>query len=127
MEKPTIKPKNPNFSSGPCSKRPGWSFEKLEDAMLGRSHRAGPLKAKLKEVIELHRKLLGIPADYKIGIVPGSDTGAFEMAMWSMLGARGVDVFAWESFSDGWLKDIVNHLKIEDTRSLLRIMVFYLI
>ncbi len=117
MEKPTIKPKNPNFSSGPCSKRPGWTLDKLSGAMLGRSHRAAPLKAKLKEVIELHRSLLGIPADYKIGIVPGSDTGAFEMAMWSMLGARGIDVFAWESFSDGWLKDIVNHLKIEDVRS----------
>mgnify|MGYP003630959799 CR=1 FL=1 len=117
MEKPTIKPKNPNFSSGPCSKRPGWTLEKLEKAMLGRSHRAGPLKAKLKDVIELHRTLLGIPADYKIGIVPGSDTGAFEMALWSMIGARGVDVFAWESFSDGWLKDIVNHLKVEDVRS----------
>ncbi len=117
MEKPTIKPKNPNFSSGPCSKHPEWSLDKLSGADLGRSHRAAPLKAKLKEVIELHRTLLGIPADYKIGIVPGSDTGAFEMAMWSMLGARGIDVFAWESFSDGWLKDIVNHLKIEDVRS----------
>ncbi len=117
MEKPSIRPKNPNFSSGPCAKRPGWSFEKLEGVMLGRSHRAGPLKAKLKDVIELHRRLLGIPADYKIGIVPGSDTGAFEMAMWSMLGARGIDVFSWESFSEGWLKDIVNHLKIEDVKS----------
>lgn len=117
MEKPHIKPKNPNFSSGPCSKRPHWTFEDLDLSVLGRSHRAGPLKAKLKEVIELHRSLLGIPADYKIGIVPGSDTGAFEMAMWSMLGARGVDVFSWESFSDGWLKDIVNHLKISDVKS----------
>lgn len=117
MEKPTIKPKNPNFSSGPCSKRPGWSFEELEGAMLGRSHRAPPLKAKLKDVIEKHRAILGIPADYKIGIVPASDTGAYEMAMWSMLGARGVDIFAWESFSDGWLKDAVNHLKLEDVRS----------
>lgn len=117
MEKPQIKPKNPNFSSGPCAKRPGWSFEKLEGAMLGRSHRAGPLKAKLKEVIELHRSLLGIPEDYKIGIVPASDTGAYEMAMWSMLGARGVDVFAWESFSDGWLKDAVNHLKLNNVKT----------
>ena len=117
MQKPTIKPKNPNFSSGPCSKRPGWSFDALQGAMLGRSHRAGPLKAKLKEVIELHRSILGIPADYKIGIVPGSDTGAFEMAMWSMLGARGVDVFAWESFSEGWLKDITNHLKLDDVKT----------
>ncbi len=117
MEKPAIKPKNPNFSSGPCSKRPEWSFDKLSGAMLGRSHRAAPAKAKLKEVIELHRTLLGIPADYKIGIVPGSDTGAFEMAMWSMLGVRGVDVFAWESFSGDWLKDITSHLKIEDVRA----------
>ena len=117
MQKPTIKPKNPNFSSGPCSKRPGWSFDALQGAMLGRSHRAGPLKAKLKEVIELHRTILGIPADYKIGIVPGSDTGAFEMVMWSMLGERGVDVFAWESFSDGWLKDITNHLKLDDVKT----------
>ncbi len=85
--------------------------------MLGRSHRAGPLKAKLKDVIELHRTLLGIPADYKIGIVPASDTGAYEMAMWSMLGARGVDVFAWESFSDGWLKDAVNHLMLYDVKT----------
>ncbi|MGH1376020.1 MAG: phosphoserine transaminase [Alphaproteobacteria bacterium] len=117
MEKPTIKPKNPNFSSGPCSKRPGWELEKLAEAMLGRSHRAGPAKAKIKQVIDLHRSLLGIPDDYKIGIVPGSDTGAFEMAMWSMLGARGVDVFAWESFSQGWLSDIEKHLKLDDVKA----------
>lgn len=117
MEKPFTKPKNPNFSSGPCSKRPGWSFEALSGAMLGRSHRAGPLKAQLKEVIEKHREILGIPDDYKIGIVPASDTGAYEMAMWSMLGARGVDIFAWESFSDGWLKDAVNHLKLDDVKT----------
>lgn len=117
MEKPQNNPKNPNFSSGPCAKRPGWSFEKLSGAMLGRSHRAGPLKAKLKDVIERHRELLGIPADYKIGIVPASDTGAFEMAMWSMLGARGVDVFAWESFSSGWLGDITKHLKLDDVKA----------
>jgi len=116
MQEPTIKPKNPNFSSGPCSKRPDWSTSALEGVMLGRSHRAPPLKAKLKEVIEKQRELLGIPADYKIGIVPGSDTGAFEMAMWSMLGARGVDVFAWESFSTGWMNDITDHLKLEDVR-----------
>ena len=111
------KPKNPNFSSGPCSKRPGWSLEALSGAMLGRSHRAGPAKAKLKEAIELHREILGIPADYKIGIVPASDTGAFEMALWSMLGARGVDVFAWESFSSGWLKDITGQLKLADVNT----------
>lgn len=117
MEKPQIKPQNPNFSSGPCAKRPGWSLEALSGAMLGRSHRAGPLKAKLKEVIETHRTLLGIPEDYKIGIVPASDTGAYEMAMWSMLGARGVDVFAWESFSSGWLADAVKHLKLDDVNA----------
>lgn len=117
MEKPFTKPKNPNFSSGPCAKRPGWSLEVLSTAKLGRSHRAGPLKAQLKDVIEKHREILGIPTDYKIGIVPASDTGAYEMAMWSMLGARGVDIFAWESFSDGWLKDAVNHLKLEDVRT----------
>ncbi|MCK5384332.1 MAG: phosphoserine transaminase [Alphaproteobacteria bacterium] len=116
MQEPSIKPKNPNFSSGPCSKRPDWSVDALEDALLGRSHRAPESKAKLKEVIEKHRKLLGIPADYKIGIVPASDTGAFEMAMWSMLGSRGVDVFAWESFSTGWVNDITDHLKLEDVR-----------
>ncbi len=114
MEKPAIKPQNPNFSSGPCSKRPGWSFENFSKSMLGRSHRAAPLKARLKEVIELHRTLLGIPEDYKIGIVPASDTGAFEMAMWSMLGERGIDVFSWESFSEGWLKDITGQLKLTD-------------
>ncbi len=114
MEKPAIKPQNPNFSSGPCSKRPGWSFDNFSESMLGRSHRAAPLKVRLKEVIELHRKLLGIPDDYKIGIAPASDTGAFEMAMWSMLGQRGVDVFAWESFSEGWLKDITGQLKLAD-------------
>lgn len=114
MQKPVQKPQNPNFSSGPCAKRPGWSLDCLSGAMLGRSHRAGPLKNKLKEVIELHRETLGIPADYKIGIVPASDTGAFEMAMWSMLGARGIDVFAWEAFSGDWLKDITGQLKISD-------------
>ena len=113
MEKPTIKPKNPCFSSGPCSKRPGWSFDNLGHAMLGRSHRAGPLKQQIKDVIEKQKELLGIPDDYLVGIGPASDTGAFEMAMWSMLGARGVDVFAWESFSSGWLKDITNELKLE--------------
>lgn len=116
MEKPQRKPNNPNFSSGPCAKRPGWSFAALEGAMLGRSHRAGPLKAKLKEVIDLHKETLGIPADYRVGIVPASDTGAFEMALWSMLGARGVDVFAWEAFSTDWLKDVTGQLKISDVR-----------
>jgi len=117
MEKPTFKPKNPCFSSGPCAKRPGWSFDNLGHAMLGRSHRAGPLKKQLKEVIEKQKELLGIPDDYVVGIVPASDTGAFEMAMWSMLGARGVDVFAWEAFSGDWLKDITNELKLENVNT----------
>jgi phosphoserine aminotransferase len=115
--KPTQKPLCPHFSSGPCAKRPGWSWDNLKGAFLGRSHRAAKGKDKLKEVIEKHRSLLGIPADYKIAIVPASDTGAIEMAMWSMLGARGVDVLAWENFSDEWLKDVLNQLKIEDVRS----------
>ena len=117
MEKPEIRPKHANFSSGPCAKRPGWNFENLSEALLGRSHRADPSKKKLRDVIELHRTLLGIPSDYKIAIVPGSDTGAFEMAMWAMLGERGVDVFAWESFSTDWLKDITDHLKLEDVNA----------
>jgi len=115
--KPETKPNNPNFSSGPCAKRPGWSIDVLKDAYTGRSHRASGPKAQLKEVIEKHRALLGIPADYKIGIVPASDTGAFEMAMWSMLGERGVDCFAWESFSAGWLADIQKHLKLKDVNA----------
>ena len=116
-EKPTTKPNNPNFSSGPCAKRPGWSVDVLKGALTGRSHRSAPGKAKLKEVIEKHRELLGIPSDYKIGIVPASDTGAVEMALWSMIGARGVDVFAWESFSTDWLKDILDHLKVSDVKA----------
>lgn len=116
MEKPVKKPVNPNFSSGPCAKRPGWSFDALKGAMLGRSHRAAPLKAKLKEVIDLHKEILNIPEGYKVGIVPGSDTGAFEMALWSMLGSRGVDVFAWEAFSGDWLKDVTGQLKLSDVR-----------
>jgi phosphoserine aminotransferase len=116
MEKPVTKPQNPCFSSGPCAKRPGWSLDALAGAYVGRSHRAALPKARIKSVIDRHRALLGIPEDYVIGIVPASDTGAFEMAMWSMLGPRGVDVFAWESFSEGWLKDITNHLKLKDVR-----------
>jgi phosphoserine aminotransferase len=98
LDKPAIRTKNPNFSCGPCTKRPGWSLENLSGVPAGRSHRASGPKGKLKDVIENHRALLGIPADYKIGIMPASDTGAFEAAMWSMLGARPVDVLAWESF-----------------------------
>lgn len=118
MEKPSSKPKNPCFSSGPCAKRPGWNFEAVaSQAMLGRSHRAGPLKKQLKDVIDRHKSILGIPDDYLVGIVPASDTGAFEMALWSMLGARGVDVFAWEAFSGDWLKDVTDQLKIEDVKT----------
>lgn len=115
--KPTTKPNNPCFSSGPCAKRPGWSLEALKDAPLGRSHRSKIGKTKLQQAIELAREVLGIPADYKIGIVPASDTGAVEMAMWSMLGARGVDMFAWESFGEGWISDVKKQLKLSNVRT----------
>jgi phosphoserine aminotransferase len=115
--KPVTKPVNPCFSSGPCAKRPGWSLAGLEDAFLGRSHRATEGKARLKDIIERHRTLLGIPADYKIAIVPASDTGAIEMAMWSMLGERGVDVLAWEAFGEEWLNDVTKQLKLPDVRT----------
>ncbi len=114
MNKPTAKPQNPCFSSGPCAKRPGWSFDHLKDAFLGRSHRAATGKAKLNEVCDRHRALLGIPADYKIAIVPASDTGAVEMAMWSMLGARPVDMVYWEAFGLDWSKDVTDQLKLEN-------------
>lgn len=114
--KPAVRPANPNFSSGPCAKRPGWTPEALSGALLGRSHRAKPGKAKLKEVIDRHRVLLGIPDDYRIGIVPASDTGAMEMVLWSMLGARGVDVLAWETFGKTWASDIRKELKLADVR-----------
>jgi phosphoserine aminotransferase len=114
--KPTTRPRNPNFSSGPCAKRPGWSVGALEDALTGRSHRAKPGKAKLAEVIDRSRAILGMPGDYRLGIVPASDTGAVEMALWSLLGPRGVDVLAWESFGKGWVTDITKQLKLEDTR-----------
>jgi phosphoserine aminotransferase len=115
---PASRPLNPRFSSGPCAKRPGWTPQALEDAALGRSHRARLGKAKLKQAIDLTREILGIPADYRIGITPASDTGAVEMALWSMLGARGVDVLAWESFGEGWVADIVKELKLPDARPL---------
>ncbi len=115
--KPDTRPQNPSFSSGPCAKRPGWNTDALKDASVGRSHRAKGPKAKLAEVIDRSSKVLGIPDDYVVGIVPGSDTGAFEMAMWSVLGQRGVDVLAWESFSSGWLSDINKQLKLEDVRA----------
>ena len=114
--KPSQKPKNPCFSSGPCAKRPGWSFDALKDALIGRSHRSGPGKKRLAEVIELSKKILGIPADYRLGIVPASDTGAYEMAMWTMMGARGVDMLAWESFGEGWVTDAKKQLKLTDLR-----------
>ena len=114
--KPDARPANPNFSSGPCAKRPGWSLEVLADAALGRSHRAKIGKAKLAEAIELTRAVLNVPADYRIGIVPASDTGAVEMAMWSLLGERGVDMVAWESFGAGWVTDAVKQLKLDDVR-----------
>lgn len=114
--KPTDKPVNPCFSSGPCAKRPGWSLSALDASLTGRSHRAAPAKAKLQEVIDRHKALLGIPADYHVGIVPASDTGAVEMAMWSLLGQRGVDIFAWEAFSSDWLKDTTGQLKLSDIR-----------
>ncbi|MGB1025394.1 MAG: phosphoserine transaminase, partial [Rhodospirillaceae bacterium] len=111
---PTQRPANPLFSSGPCAKRPGWSVEALSDALVGRSHRAKPGKAKLKAVIDQTRTLLGVPEDYRIGIVPASDTGAVEMAMWSLLGARPVTMLAWESFGSGWVTDAVKQLKLSD-------------
>jgi phosphoserine aminotransferase len=116
--KPLARPANPCFSSGPCVKRPGWSPEALGDACLGRSHRSKAGKAKLKEVIDRSRAILGLPADYRIGIVPGSDTGAVELALWSLLGACGVDLLAWESFGEGWITDAVKQLKLKDVRTL---------
>ena len=114
--KPGIRPANPRFSSGPCAKRPGWSLTALEGALLGRSHRAATPKAKLAEVITLSKSILGMPADWRLGIVPASDTGAVEMALWSMLGARGVDVLVWESFSKDWATDVLKQLKLADAR-----------
>lgn len=113
---PTKKPNNPNFSSGPCTKRPGWTPAALNDAASGRSHRSKLGKAKLQEVIDRTRAILSVPAEYKIGIVPASDTGAVEMALWSLLGERGVDIFAWESFGSGWIKDVKSQLKLNDLR-----------
>ena len=111
--KPVAVPANPRFSSGPCAKIPTFDLTKLADAPLGRSHRAAPGKAKLLEAIETTREVLGVPADYRIGIVPASDTGAFEMAMWSLLGERPAEMVAWESFGAGWVTDVVKQLKIE--------------
>ena len=110
MNKPQSKPKNPNFSSGPCAKPPGWSLEALNDAVLGRSHRAAVGLEKLRNVIDTSKELLGIPDNYRLAIVPGSDTGAIEMAMWSLLGQRGVDALAWENFGQMWVVDIIKQL-----------------
>jgi phosphoserine aminotransferase len=115
---PAARPNNARFSSGPCAKRPGWTPQALHDAALGRSHRAKVGKAKLKAAIDLTREVLRVPADYRIAITPGSDTGAVEMALWSMLGARGVDVLAWESFGEGWVSDVAKELKLADLRTL---------
>jgi len=115
---PDVRPNNTHFSSGPCSKRPNWSLDALSDAPLGRSHRAKIGKAKLKQAIDLTREVLEVPADYRIGIVPASDTGAVEMALWSLLGPRGVDMVAWESFGSGWVSDVVKELKLPDTRKI---------
>jgi phosphoserine aminotransferase len=114
---PAARPARPNFSCGPCAKHPGWQLQNLKGAPLGRSHRAKASKAKLKRAIDLTRELLQVPRDYRIGIIPGSDTGAVEAALWSLLGQRGVDVFAWESFGAGWVNDIVEHLKLKNARA----------
>jgi len=116
--RPHGRPGNPHFSSGPCSKRPGWTPGALGGAFLGRSHRSPAGKAKLAEVIDRSRHLLALPDDYRLGIVPASDTGAVELALWSLLGARGVDILAWESFGRGWANDVVNQLRLDDVRVL---------
>lgn len=114
--KPTLRPSDPRFSSGPCIKRPGWRADALDLRYLGRSHRAGDAKSHLTQAIDRTHALLGLPADYRVGIVPASDTGAFEMAMWTMLGARGVEALAWESFGKTWVTDIVKQLRLDDVR-----------
>ena len=111
---PSVRPAVPHFSSGPCAKRPGWSLQKLAGALLGRSHRSKPGKVKLKRAIDLTREVLRIPADYRIGIVPASDTGAIEMALWSLLGPQPVTTLAWESFGEGWINDVVKELKLKN-------------
>ncbi len=118
IEKPAVRPANPRFSTGPTAKRPGWSPEILRNALVGRGHRSKPAKARLKRAIDETRRLLEVPAEHRIAIVPASDTGAMEMALWSLLGARGVDVLAWESFGLGWAADVVKQLKLSDVRVL---------
>lgn len=116
MTQPAARPRVNHFSSGPCAKRPGWNLQNLEKALVGRSHRSKPGKARLKYAIDLTREVLGVPANYLIGIVPASDTGAVEMALWSLLGARGVEVLTWESFGEGWATDVVKQLKLKDAK-----------
>jgi phosphoserine aminotransferase len=116
--KPDLRPANPNFSSGPCAKRPGFTLDALKGAFLGRSHRASGPKARLAEVIALSRSILGMPDDWRLGIVPGSDTGALEMALWSLLGQRGVDIVSFESFGEGWATDVTRHLNLDNTNIL---------
>src|SRR6516164_4749977 len=111
---PAVRPARPFFSSGPCAKRPGWTPEALDTALLGRSHRSKPGKARLKDAIDRTKELLAIPVDYRVGIVPASDTGAVEMALWSMLGPKPVDAFAWESFGEDWVTDVIKQLKLKD-------------
>ena len=118
IARPATRPACANFSSGPCAKRPGWTTKALDKAFLGRSHRAKEGKARLKLAIDKTKAILGVPADFLVGIVPGSDTGAYEMAMWTMLGARPVDALAWESFGEGWVTDIIKQLKLKDARVL---------
>jgi phosphoserine aminotransferase len=119
LQKPALRPKNPRFSSGPCTKHPGWSLDGLKGALLGRYHRQPETKARLELAIDRTRELLALPAGYRVAIVPASDTGAVEMALWSLLGARGVDVLAWEAFSRDWVTDITEQLKLTDVRPLL--------
>ena len=114
MKQPTLKPNNPNFSSGPCAKRPGWKIENLVKANIGRSHRSIDAKSKLKYVIDKSKELLKLPEDYVVGIMPGSDTGALEAALWSLLGKRGVDILSWENFGKDWVQDVLKQLKLKD-------------
>src|SRR6202041_2595810 len=117
VNRPAVRPARPFFSSGPCAKRPGWTPEALSGALLGRSHRSKPGKAKLKDAIDKTREILRVPMDYRIAIVPASDTGAVEMALWSLLGPKPVDVLHWESFGSGWATEIIKQLKIKDVNS----------
>ena len=118
VARPSIRPARPHFSSGPCAKRPGWELAALQGALVGRSHRSKPGRARLREVIDRSRELLEIPDDYRVGIVPASDTGAVEMALWSLVGARPVDVLAWESFGKGWVRDVLKELEVAGSRAL---------